>query len=600
MRLLKKYFGYDAFRPGQAALIQALAVEGKDVMGIMPTGAGKSLCYQIPALMLEGITIVVSPLISLMQDQVAALRQAGIRAAYFNSSLSWPQYKKALTLARQGTYKIIYVAPERLLTDLFLDFAKSAPISLVAVDEAHCVSQWGQNFRPKYLEIAKFMEQLPVRPKYCAFTATATAAVQKDMIRLLGLRRPARLVTGFDRPNLFYEVQRPRDKKQALLKFLRARKDECGIVYCQTRKECEEINVLLQSEGFLSAVYHAGLSDEERSKAQEDFLYDRSLVIVATNAFGMGIDKSNVRYVVHYSLPHSVENYYQEAGRAGRDGEDSHCLLLYSPNDVRIARFIIENSISEDNPDSQQNREELIQRDLVRLKRMVDYALCRSCLRGYILRYFGQKAEASCHSCSSCCRKWEEKDVTEAASHVLQLLNSLPCSYGMKMTTDLLKGASTEKIRSAGLARTAGYGSLKDWPRTEVENLLEGLADYGWLEKTGDQYPVIQAAECFYEAAEEKKPILIRAEQEKEGRAVQTQTSLDQDLFDHLRKVRMGLARSAGIPPYIIFNDKTLRQLARIKPKTKEEMLQVQGIGQAKFSTYGPVFLEAIETFEKK
>ncbi|MCF0260878.1 MAG: RecQ family ATP-dependent DNA helicase, partial [Erysipelotrichaceae bacterium] len=288
LSLLKKYYGYDSFRPGQAALIKALAIDGKDVMGIMPTGAGKSLCYQIPALMLEGTAIVVSPLISLMQDQVAALKEAGIRAAYFNSSLTWAQYKKALNLARQGTYKIIYVAPERLLTDLFLDFAKSVRISLVAVDEAHCVSQWGQNFRPKYLDIAKFMDQLPVRPKYGAFTATATTAVQKDMIRLLGLRHPARLVTGFDRPNLFYEVQRPKDKQQALLKFLRARKDECGIVYCQTRKECEEINALLQSRGFLSAAYHAGLKDEERLKAQEDFLYDRTLVIVATNAFGMG------------------------------------------------------------------------------------------------------------------------------------------------------------------------------------------------------------------------------------------------------------------------------------------------------------------------
>ncbi|MCF0245503.1 MAG: DNA helicase RecQ [Ileibacterium sp.] len=601
LSLLKKYYGYDSFRKGQASLIEALAIRKRDVVAVMPTGAGKSICYQIPALMMDGITLVISPLMSLMHDQVASLKEAGIPAAYFDSSLSWPQYRKALQLARQGAYKIIYVAPERLLTDIFLDFAKSVSISFVAVDEAHCVSQWGQNFRPAYRDIPEFLAQLPVRPRYGAYTATATVAVLKDIMNWLKLDHPARLITGFDRPNLFFEVQKPKDKKQALLKFLSTRKDECGIIYCQTRKECEEVSDLLQSREFLSAPYHAGLSDEQRSKTQDDFIYDRISVICATNAFGMGIDKSNVRYVVHYSLPHSIENYYQEAGRAGRDGEDSHCLLLYSPADVMTARFIIEHSGEDDlEAANSPERMEAIQRDLAKLRRMVEYCTTRGCLRSSILHYFAQKAQPSCGSCSNCLRKWDELDVTTAAKHVFTLMTSLPCSYGIKMTVDLLKGSRTEKIRSSRLNQVKGYGNLEQMSKAEIETLLDGLLDAGYLEKTGDQYPVLQPASPLFQAVESGEKIMIRTDEEVVFAPVQTARTLNQGLYEHLVKTRWSMARAAGIPPYHIFNDKTLREMARLKPADKDQMLHVSGVGEVKLKVYGEAFLKAIQEYQNK
>lgn len=400
---LKTYFGHDAFRPGQEPLIDAL-LQGRDALGVMPTGAGKSMCYQIPALMLEGTALVVSPLISLMKDQVAALIANGVRAAYLNSSLTPGQMERALENARRGLYKIIYVAPERLDTAGFMSFARQAKLSLIAVDEAHCVSQWGQDFRPTYLKIADFVAGLPVRPPVGAFTATATMRVREDILRLLRLQQPQVSVTGFDRPNLYFEVLRPKKRFRTLVELLRERPFDSGVIYCATRKNVEDVCEKLLAEGFAASRYHAGLSDEERQRNQEDFQYDRARIMVATNAFGMGIDKSNVRYVIHYNMPKSMEAYYQEAGRAGRDGEEAECILLYNGQDIITAKYLINNG--EPNPELTPQQQAAIRaQDMRRLQQMIDYATGNGCLRGSILRYFGEKAPERCDNCSQCLGK---------------------------------------------------------------------------------------------------------------------------------------------------------------------------------------------------
>ena len=397
---LKHYFGHQAFRAGQETLVDAL-LAGRDCLGVMPTGAGKSMCYQVPALMLPGVALVISPLISLMKDQVAALRSAGVPAAYLNSSLTPHQLDLAIERARMGAYRVIYVAPERLDTFAFRQFAASSPISLVAVDEAHCVSQWGQDFRPNYLKIADFIASLPQRPPVGAFTATATQQVREDIIRLLALNAPVEASTGFDRPNLYFEVVQPKSKYAALSEILRGKRNRSGIVYCATRKAVEEVCAKLRDEGIAAGRYHAGLSDEERQRSQEDFQYDRVQVMVATNAFGMGIDKSNVSFVVHYNMPRSMEAYYQEAGRAGRDGSDAECVLLYSGSDIYTAKWMIEHG--EPNPElSAEQQTQVRRQDMRRLQTMIDYCTGSGCLRGYILRYFGQIAEDTCDGCSRC------------------------------------------------------------------------------------------------------------------------------------------------------------------------------------------------------
>ena len=407
-QVLKKYFGYDSFREGQEKLIDGL-LTGQDVFGIMPTGAGKSLCYQIPALMFQGITLVISPLISLMKDQVAALNQAGVYAAYLNSSLTQGQYFKALDFARKGKYKIIYVAPERLLTESFLDFAIHADISFISVDEVHCVSQWGQDFRPSYLKIVEFIDRLPRRPVVGAFTATATQPVREDVTRILQLRNPRIVTTGFDRSNLYFEVRTAKDKMEQVLRLLQEHEGESGIIYCITRKLVEEVYENLKARGIAVTKYHAGLSDEERRTNQDDFIYDRCSLMVATNAFGMGIDKPDVRFVIHYNMPKNMESYYQEAGRAGRDGEPSSCILLYSGQDVRTNQFFIENN-RENEELSETELEEVIAKDRERLKKMTYYCYTKDCLREYMLGYFGEPAKGYCGKCSNCQQKYDELD----------------------------------------------------------------------------------------------------------------------------------------------------------------------------------------------
>lgn len=491
--VLKKYFGYTTFRSGQDELIESI-LWGRDVLGVMPTGAGKSLCFQVPALMMEGITIVISPLISLMKDQVTTLVQQGVSAAYINASLTFEQYKKVLSNTRQGKYKIIYVAPERLMVDSFLEICNSLTISMVAVDEAHCVSQWGQDFRPSYLNIKRFIDNLKSRPVICAFTATATKEVKEDIIRILELRNPEIVTTGFDRPNLHFSVMKPQDKDNMLLKLINERKDRTGIVYCISRKSVEEVCNFLNAKGINATRYHAGLEDEERVKNQDDFVYDRKTVMVATNAFGMGIDKSNVSYVIHYNMPKNIENYYQEAGRAGRDGTDAECILLYAPKDVRTHRFMMENS--EPNPELTEEQLNFVRkRDEERLKQMTFYCTTDHCLRKQMLRYFGDRYKENCDNCSNCLGDFKISDVTIDAQKILSCIIRTKQKYGVSMITDILRGRETDKIMSAELNSLSTYGIMKDSKPNEIKTIIEKLESMGCVRFEGKEFPVIKVTE---------------------------------------------------------------------------------------------------------
>ena len=523
--LLKKYFGYDDFRQGQQALIVSV-LNGRDVLGIMPTGAGKSMCFQIPALMMEGITLVISPLISLMKDQVGALNQAGVHAAYLNSSLSMGQYLKALELAREGRYKIIYVAPERLETEGFLNFALSGNvrISFLAVDEAHCVSQWGQDFRPSYLKILDFLGKLPYRPVVGAYTATATEDVRDDILDILALRDPYVLSTGFDRSNLYFAVRKPADKYKELLRYLKAKEKESpaisGIIYCLTRKNVEDICYKLRSEGFSVTRYHAGLTDEERRENQDDFIYDRRQIMVATNAFGMGIDKPDVRFVVHYNMPKNMESYYQEAGRAGRDGESSECILYYEPMDVRTNRFFIENN--KDNEELDDVTRELVKnRDLWRLQQMTFYCFTSECLRNYILKYFGQDSAGYCGNCLNCMTQFEEVDITGEAVSMIRCVKGNPMNYGITILIDILRGADNQRIRARKLDRNPEYGRLGHVTTLRLRQIFQELQFRGCLDLSGEEYPVVKVnrkAEEFLESGERLIIKLAREKSEKELR----------------------------------------------------------------------------------
>ncbi|MFR6314669.1 MAG: RecQ family ATP-dependent DNA helicase [[Clostridium] innocuum] len=487
--VLKKYFGYESFREGQQELITNI-LERHDVLGIMPTGAGKSICYQVPAVMLEGITLVISPLISLMKDQVGTLNEAGIRAAYLNSSLSYAQYRKALSLARGYTYKIIYVAPERLMSDEFLSFAKEMKISMVCVDEAHCVSQWGQDFRPHYLHIREFLKEMPQRPIVSAFTATATTQVKEDILQLLDMKDPYTITTGFDRKNLYFAVEKPKDKYQALLHYVKQHTEDAGIVYCLSRKTVEEVCDRLCADGFAATRYHAGLSDAERMNNQNDFIYDRKTIMVATNAFGMGIDKSNVRFVVHFNMPKNMESYYQEAGRAGRDGEQADCILLYSGKDVRLNQFLIEQGSGHEDME-EAVRMELQQKEKERLKSMTFYCTIPSCLRHYMLKYFGEESDGFCGSCSNCLTQYEECDIRMEASRLVECIRHSGERFGKTMIVDIVKGSANAKIKSYHLDRNPAYGSLKDSSRNHLYEILQHLQFQGILKQSEDGYSVL-------------------------------------------------------------------------------------------------------------
>lgn len=597
-QILREVFGYEAFRGGQEPLIRSI-LSGRDTLGIMPTGAGKSLCYQVPALAMEGITVVVSPLISLMKDQVEALIQAGVPAAYLNSSLTPMQFQKAMERTRAGAYKILYAAPERLETESFLSFAKEAEISMVCVDEAHCVSQWGQDFRPSYRRIPELIRALSKRPVVSAFTATATAQVRDDIVRLLELSDPFVLTTGFDRPNLYFEVQQPKDKQAALLKILNDRPGRSAIVYCATRKGVEEVTERLLKEGISAARYHAGLSEEERRENQEDFLYDRKTVMVATNAFGMGIDKSNVSLVVHYNMPKNPESYYQEAGRAGRDGSAADCILLYSGQDVVTDRFLIDKA-GEDGELDPETAAAVRALDLERLKTMTFYCHTAQCLRGYLLRYFGEEAPETCGNCSNCLKAFEVSDVTVEAQKILSCVSRMRQRFGAKMVCDVLRGSKSERIRQLGLDRLSTYGILSNLPETSLREIIRGLQEQELLRDSGGEYPVLKLTEGSLSVLRGERKVEIRksralaekTEQKKRSAAVEEKA--EPALYEKLRNLRGELARKQRVPAYVVFTDAALADMCRKKPKTPEEFLEVSGVGQKKLERYGEVFLKAI------
>ena len=610
-KLLKQYFGYDEFRQGQEQLIEA-ALNGQDVLGIMPTGAGKSLCYQIPALMMDGITLVISPLISLMKDQVGTLNQAGIHAAFLNSSLTQGQYHTALKYAMQGRYKIIYVAPERLETEGFINFALNSgvKISMLAVDEAHCVSQWGQDFRPSYLKILEFLKKLPYRPVLTAYTATATAEVRDDIMDILNLRDPFVLTTGFDRENLYYAVKRPRDKYRELLSYLKEKEEKMpgssGIIYCLSRKNVEEVCYQLREDGFSVTRYHAGLSDEERKENQENFIYGKRQIMVATNAFGMGIDKPDVRFVIHYNMPKNMESYYQEAGRAGRDGLPAECILLYAGQDVITNQFFIENMAQES--EDPETTALIRQREEKRLKKMTFYCFTHECLRDYILRYFGEYGSNYCGNCSNCLSEFETVDVTVAAKAILGCVRECRQRYGTTVILDTLHGANTAKIRQYRMDENSHYGELAKEPVYRLRQILNELQVREYLYVTADTYSIVRllpkASELLDEdgtmlmkMAKEEKRILKAAKEKtktKTSAAAKDLSNEEAAVFEKLRALRMELAKEHKVPPYIIFSDKTLIQMAMEKPSNKEEMLAVSGVGESKFEKYGEPFLACL------
>lgn len=605
---LEKYFGYKSFRPGQEVLIDAL-LKGRDVLGVMPTGAGKSLCYQIPALLLPGITLVISPLISLMQDQVQALEQAGIPAAYINSSLSPQAFFATLDAARKGSYKLLYVAPERLETELFRSFAQEAEISLVAVDEAHCISQWGQDFRPSYTRILDFLEFLPRRPVVGAFTATATQQVQEDILDSLQLQDPQRLVTGFDRANLYFGVERPRSKDEFVLAYLKRHPEDSGIIYCSTRKNVDELYSWLQDQHFSVGRYHAGLSQEERQKAQEDFLYDRTPVIIATNAFGMGIDKSNVRYVLHYNMPSCLENYYQEAGRAGRDGEPSECILLYAAQDVMIQKFLLEHK---DQPVTEE-LEEVEENNRRKLSAMEQYCTTTACLRMTMLHYFGEEAPARCDNCSSCNGDFQEIDITEQTKAIVKCIHEAGHPYGMNLIANTLAGSHSTRVEETGLYRQRLFGALHQYTLKEIKEMIRCLIEQGYLLISPDKYPVLRISKKIWELQDTSIRVLLRKAQAPEAdsgssrrrSAELPRVSLPEgftreqgeELFSRLRALRKKLAEKAMVPPFVIFGDRTLRDMCRVLPRNHGAFLTVLGVGQAKDEKYGDAFLDVIKDF---
>ena len=607
--VLRQYFGHDSFRDGQEELIAAL-IRGRDTLGVMPTGAGKSVCYQIPALMLPGLMIVISPLISLMKDQVAALKQAGVPAAYINSSLTPRQVALAIDRASQGQYKIIYVAPERLGTTEFRAFAQSAHISLVAVDEAHCVSQWGQDFRPSYLEIAEFVETLNPRPPVGAFTATATARVREDIVRLLHLNDPVMVTTGFDRPNLYFDVLEPEDRLGWIIDYVKAHEGSSGIVYCLTRKAVEQTCSALVAAGVKATRYHAGLTDEERHQNQDDFTFDRVDVIVATNAFGMGIDKSNVSYVLHEGMPKNLESYYQEAGRAGRDGEQADCILLFSPRDVITARYFIEHG--EDNPALSDEQRALVrQEDLRRLNQMIGYCHSSTCLRANILSYFGEESKP-CGHCGVCQGRINESDMTNEAHTtvmaVREILERFPYGVGASIISKALRGSNCKSIWQRGLDHIKSYGLLHRLSRDEMGGLINLLIDKGLLTEFGE-YHVIRVGRPFEK--DEKITLRMRSREEwraerKERKAARSQKSgrgreraIDpHGLYAALKKLRAELAEKEGVPAFVIFSNATLEDMVRRCPHTSEEFLKVSGVGQHKAKRYGDEFLAAISDWE--
>lgn len=590
--ILKKYFGYDNFRTGQAEIINHI-LEKQDCLGIMPTGAGKSICYQIPAMIFDGITVVISPLISLMKDQVDSLNQVGIPATYINSSLTENEYLQTIQNIYHGMYKIIYVAPERFFSDTFIGMLNFLNVSMVAIDEAHCVSQWGHDFRPSYCEISKVISSLSKRPIIVSFTATATQVVKDDIIKLLDLRNPFVLTTGFDRENLYFNVQTPESKKEFLLNFLEEHKNMSGIIYCSTRKTVDEVYERLLVYGYKVSKYHAGMSEKNRSFSQDDFVYDRTEIMVATNAFGMGIDKSNVRYVIHYNMPSDLESYYQEAGRAGRDGDKAECVLLFSRADVVTNKFLIEHS-SEGNHVNEYQK----------LNDIVDYCNSSKCLRSYILEYFGETPNFNnCKFCSNCNSEIEITDITTDSKKILSCIKRMNERFGAGLVADVLKGSKSAKVKSFGFDSLSTYGIMSEYSKDTIRDLISFLVAEGYIKSIGDKYPIltldIKANDVLFSNTQVviKKKIERILKPEKNSKYDFESLPFDVKLFEILRELRMEVAVKNNVPPFIIFADVSLKQMSTYYPTDVDSMLKISGVGTFKLEKYGDVFIDAIRDY---
>ena len=599
LQLLQTYFGYTSFRPAQEAPVESL-LKNEDVVAIMPTGAGKSICFQIPALCKSGLTVVFSPLISLMKDQVDGLVDQNIPAALINSTLTQTEFNKTMYDVRSGNIKLLYIAPERLGSNFFCNVLRSMPISQVIVDEAHCISQWGHDFRPSYRLIGDWLASLPKRPVVGAFTATATKAVENDIKTLLGLDHANVYVTGFDRPNLSFSVVRTPKRMDYVVDYVRRHSHENGIIYCSTRKDVERVYDNLTRAGIQTGYYHAGLSDEMRKDMQNKYAFDQLQVMVATNAFGMGIDKSNVRYVLHYQMPRNMESYYQEAGRAGRDGAPAECILLYSGQDVRVHKYLIEQGHLEP------QREQV---ELRKLQSMIDYCFCSTCLRKYMLAYFGEIVPwLECSNCSSCNTKGERVNVTKEAKAIFRAIIATEERYGASMISSIVRGERTDRITRAGLDALSVFGYLSDVGDKEIKGLIQQFVASGYLRSSMGKYPVLSvtagAEEVLAghkEVEEIRQEVIVPSRKTKKSASIsrsEVPRSGSGGLFEYLRQHRKQLASQLGVPPYIIFPDTVLIDLANMRPKTLGEFGNIKGVGEAKLKKYGLSFLEAISQYK--
>ena len=581
--LLKQYFGYDEFRPGQKEIIQKV-IDQENVLGIMSTGSGKSICYQLPSLLLDGLTVVVSPLISLMKDQVDAANQLGIPATFINSSLDGYETARRFQEIDRQQYCLLYIAPERFIMPDFIQAMNRWNVCMIAIDEAHCISQWGHDFRPSYLQMANQLDQLANRPVIVALTATATIQVAADIKRLLKIPDGNHIQTGFGRENLRFQVVKDQKKEQYLVEYLKINKNQSGIIYAATRKEVDRIYHLLKKFGFSIGRYHGGLNENERTAMQEAFLYDRLQLIVATNAFGMGINKSNVRFVIHYQIPGSLEAYYQEAGRAGRDGLSSEAILLFAPQDIQVQKFFIQQS---------QREEEQKQKEYEKLKAMTEYAYIESCLQQYILNYFGETS-SPCNRCGNCLDDREIVEVTTQAQMVLSCLKRMGENYGKQMLMKVLAGSKEQKLRALGFERLSTYGLMKNQSQKETMQLIEYLISNGYLLTVNGEYPILKVTERGIQVLKGQEAVY-----RKEPKKVQQLSDEETDtLFEVLRELRTDLASEAGVPPYVVFSDSTLKEMSRIRPSSRLEMLQIKGVGQSKLDKYGEAFLSRIKNMD--
>ncbi len=583
--LLKKYYGYDSFREGQREIIENI-MSHRDVLAIMPTGGGKSLCYQIPSMLMDGTVIVISPLISLMKDQVDTLRQLGIPSAFINSSLPLGELRQIVRDAGNNKYRLLYVAPERLESENFIELLKNIKISMIAVDEAHCVSQWGHDFRPSYLKIRDIRDLSDKNPVVSAFTATATPEVREDIINLIGLTEHYEVVTGFDRENLKFEVVRINKKFQYVLKYAKEHKGKSGIIYCLTRKLTDEVCGRLINEGFKAVKYHAGLSDMERRQNQDDFLYDNADIMVATNAFGMGIDKLDIRYVIHYNMPKNIESYYQEAGRAGRDGEPSECILLFSPQDIVMNNFLIDNSYGEDS---------LKSNEYAKLRDMVNYCNTDKCLRKHLISYFdsGYNKE-NCNNCGNCLSDIESRDITVETQKILSCIYRMGARFGGNVVIDVLKGSNSKKIRSLNFHKLSTYGIMKEYDRDTLKEIISYLISENYIAVVGDKYPVLNISASGYDVLRGRQTVTIRKLLSKKTEADKNVTAYNRDLFEILRSLRKETADSLRVPPFVVFSDASLRDMCVRYPMNKEEFLKIYGAGEVKTERYGGKFMDAI------